>query len=334
MGAAGGLLGAGAAAAGSLGAKAAGAMMPGGSGSTPPTPPNRGGGGSSGSSGTGQGHGSNPFGPASGGSAASSPSSPTGSNNPLGNDINAMPASQAASTISSRAKQLPQGQGDGGEAPTQQQWGDAKIMGTDIAGMTRSQAGAALDAHQNWFQSRGTGSDAASPTATATSHSAGFAGASSSSVSNVSAPSGWLSPGASKQSAPPPTTRQGLNSSPSASNPGERPLMRSAAGATARSVSASFSGGSGHRWTPNDHRNDGRFQISEQALTGVGQGGGWSGTGYRGTTPDHISMKKTAVAALSGTGYWQRHDTAPVRIAHLGSAGREPRSPRSAAASL
>lgn len=341
LGMAGGLLGAGAGAAANLGGKAAGAMMPGGGGGTPPTPPGRGGGGggSNGASGTGQGHGSNPFGPSPGGGSAGGSSAPmgtssSGSGNPLGSDINAMPASQASSTISNRARQLPQGGGDGAEAPTKQQWGDAKIMGTDIAGMTRSQAGAALDAHQAWFQSRGTGSDAASPAHTPASHSAGSTAASSATSSNVSAPAGWLAPGGSSSKAPPPSTKDGFASSPSASNPGERPLMRSAAGATARSVPAPSSGGTGHRWAPNEHRNDGRFQLSEQSLAGVGHGGGWGGTGYRGDTPEHISMKKTAAAALSGDGYWQRRDSSSMRAIHLGAAGRDPRSPRSAAASL
>lgn len=66
--------------------------------------------------------------------------------------------SAAASSISEQARKLPKGQGDGAQAPTQQQWQDAKIMGTDITAMTRSQAGAALEAHQKWFENRQTGS--------------------------------------------------------------------------------------------------------------------------------------------------------------------------------
>ena len=84
----------------------------------------------------------------------------------------------------------------------------------------------------------------------------------------------------------------------------------------------------------NEHRNDKRFQIGDRSLEGVGLGGGWGGTGYRGTTPDHISMRSTAVSALTGGGYWQRHDAAGARQLHLGSSGRAPRAPRSAAATL
>lgn len=65
--------------------------------------------------------------------------------------------SSAASSISEQARQLPKGKGEGAQAPTQQQWQDAKIMGTDITAMTRSQAGAALEAHQKWFENRQTG---------------------------------------------------------------------------------------------------------------------------------------------------------------------------------
>jgi type IV secretion system protein TrbL len=66
-------------------------------------------------------------------------------------------AGRAAASISAKARQLPQGSGDGAQAPTKQQWSDAKIMGTDIVGMTRSQAGSALNAHQKWFENQGKG---------------------------------------------------------------------------------------------------------------------------------------------------------------------------------
>lgn len=78
----------------------------------------------------------------------------------LGADVAGMSASQAAETISERARQRPDLPGNDQMAPTAQQWGDAALIGTDITGMSRGQAGAALDAHMGWFQARESGGKA------------------------------------------------------------------------------------------------------------------------------------------------------------------------------
>lgn len=150
-----GLLGAGSAAAVSLGRNALGGLGGIGGGSAPPTPPARDG-GNPGGGGGGSGHGSNPFGPAGRTSAASQAGSGSLGSAPLSPD-------QAAASISAQARQLPRGTGDAGEAPTAQQWRDAGMMGTDITGMSRGQANAALEAHQKWYEGRGSRNDAAPP---------------------------------------------------------------------------------------------------------------------------------------------------------------------------
>lgn len=287
---------------------------------TPPPPPPR---GSVPQAGTGNpGHGSNPFSPGAGASPASS-----------------MSAGQIAAQISQQARQMPRGSGDGAEAPTAQQWRDAKIMGTDIVGMSRSQAGAALDAHQGWYMARGTGNDAAAPTAAAgmpTSH----AGRSAAPAS-VGAPADWMGGGASGKSAgaslPSPAvtdSRKGLSASGASANPGERPLMRSAAGASVRRTFSPKSGGTGHQVALNSHSNDGRFQIREELLGNVGGGGGEFGTGYRRPGWQSPSVRGSAIPALTGEKYWQRRDMAQIRQTHFGVMSRQPHAPKSAAATL
>lgn len=295
-----------------------GGATPGNPGSSNSPPPPRGGpqGGP-----TGQGHGSAPFGP-SAGSAASSSASPN----------------QVAAQISQQARQLPRGTGDGAEAPTAQQWGDAKIMGTDIVGMSRSQAGAALSAHQDWYMGRGTGGDAAAPSSAVLPSSHAGKGAA---PAMVGAPTDWMSGGASGKpagaSAPSPAvadSRRGLSGSGASANPGERPLMRSAAGASVRRTFSPKSGGTGHQVALNSHRNDGRFEIGEELLGNVGGGGGEFGTGYRRPGWQSPSVRKTGIPALTGESYWQRRDTAKIRQTHFGVMSRQPHAPKSAAASL
>ena len=316
-----------------VGAMSAAQMIPrgggnGGGGATPgnpgtpnvpPSPPSRGGPPQPGQSGAG--HAGAPFSPGAG-SASSSSMSP----------------SQAAAQISEQARQLPRGTGDGAEAPTAQQWQDAKIMGTDIVGMSRSQAGAALTAHQNWYMGRGTGGDAAAPSQAGmpASH-AGKAAA----PANVGAPADWMAggasgkpAGASSAAAAAPGTRNGLGSSVSAANPGERPLMRSAAGASVRRTFSPKSGGNGHQVALNSFRNDGRFQIDDAQLATVGQGGGEAGTGYKRPGWQSPSVRGTAIPALTGANYWNRRDTAQMKQVHLGVMSRQPLVPRSAAATL
>jgi len=176
----GGMLGLGAAATMDMGRR-----MTGGGGSTPDLPTG------GGSPGTGSGHGGNPYGSGGGGGAARSASvnqTPTAGEwrgkgpGGLGEDIGGMGSDQAVATISARAKSLPQGNGADSSAPTDQQWRDAQIMGTDITGMTRGQAGAALDAHRGWFETRNGGSP--SPTLNA-----------SAPTDSAAAPADWLTQG-------------------------------------------------------------------------------------------------------------------------------------------
>lgn len=327
VGMAAGLLGAGAVAMGAMGKGAIQALgSSGGAPGTPnvpPPPPSRG--VSSGSpvpsgdpSSGGGGHGSAPFSP--------SPGAP----NP----------SAAAAEISAKARTLPKGSGEGAEAPTAQQWQDAAIMGTDIVGMTRSQAGAALNDHQGWYMNRGTSGDAAPPTSPSSgpampvSHASGAKAAGS-----VGAPSDWLSPGASGKPAGESSasvsvsdTRNGFGASLDAPTASDRPIMRSAAGATVRRTFSPKSGGTGHQVAMNSFQNDGRFQIGDNQLAYVGQGGGEGGTGYRREGWKPPSVAKTAIPALTGENYWKRRDAAPIKQAHFGSAGRPPVSPKSAAA--
>ncbi len=307
--------------------------IPGGGGGTtpgnpgtpnvPPTPPSRGGVPQVGSG--AQGHAAAPFSPGAGAAAGSSSSS-------------SMSAGQAATQISQQARLLPKGTGDGAEAPTAQQWQDAKIMGTDIVGMTRSQAGAALEAHQGWFMGRGTGSDAAAPSHTGM--PASHAGKSAAPAS-VGAPADWMGGGASRKAADASVAssgasgaRNGLGASGGSANPGERPLMRSAAGASVRRTFSPKSGGVGHQVALNSHRNDGRFQIGEDQLATVGQGGGEMGTGYRRSGWQSPSVRRSAIPALTGDNYWNRRDTAQMRQVHLGVMSRQPRAPKSAAVAL
>ena len=361
-------LGAGIGAAGQL----ARGALPGGGDKGPSAPPPRDPVGSprGPQGGPGNGHGDDPFGP-----------------------------SQVGEKISAHARTLPKGSGEGAEAPTRQQWQDASIMGTDIVGMTRSQAAAALDAHQNYFMSRGAGTDAVPPS----SHAAGANG-----PKGVSAPPDWMTPsqpgtartggawdgppspkqhraaekygvdlgGMTKGQAslaleqagmdaswynaaprsggggaspgwmpkdgsasapvvyPPAGPKAGLGGSLSSSNPGERPLMRSAAGATVRRTFSPKSGGTGHQVALNNHRNDGRFRIGDEQLSYVGQGGGEGGTGYRPAGWQQPSIRKTAIPALSGQGYWQRRDAAAIKQIHMGVTPRPPRAPKSAAATI
>lgn len=300
--------------------------LPGGGGGTPgnpgssntqPPPPRSGPQGGP----SGQGHGSAPFGPRVG-SSSTSPSSP----------------GQAAAQISQQARQLPRGTGDGAEAPTAQQWQDAKIMGTDIVGMSRSQAGAALSAHQDWYMGRGTGGDAAAPSSAGLPSSHVGKGAA---PAMVSAPVDWMGGRASGMpagaSGPSPAvtdSRKGLSGSGASANPGERPLMRSAAGASVRRTFSPKSGGTGHQVALNSHSNDGRFQIGEELLGNVGGGGGEFGTGYRRSGWQQPSVRSSAIPALTGENYWQRRDTAKIQQTHFGTTSRQPHAPKSAAASL
>ena len=285
----------------------------------PPPPPSRGGAPQPGSASPG--HASAPFSPGAG-SSSNSAQSP----------------SQVAAQISQQARQLPQGTGEGAEAPTPQQWRDAKIMGTDIVGMTRSQATAALDTHQGWYMNRGTGSDAAAPSPVGM--PASHAGKSAAPAS-VGAPADWMGGGASGKPAgasgmasAAPGARNGLGASQGAANPGERPLMRSAAGASVRRTFSPKSGGTGHQVALNSFRNDGRFEIGEELLGNVGGGGGEFGTGYRRPGWQSPSVRRTALPALTGESYWNRRDTAQMKQVHLGVMSRQPLAPKSAAATL
>lgn len=315
-----------------VGAMSAMQMVPrggpgGGGGGTPgnpgtpnvPPPPSRGGAPQPGSASPG--HASAPFSPGAG-SSSNSAQSP----------------SQVAAQISQQARQLPQGTGEGAEAPTPQQWRDAKIMGTDIVGMTRSQATAALDTHQGWYMNRGTGSDAAAPSPVGM--PASHAGKSAAPAS-VGAPADWMGGGASGKPAgasgmasAAPGARNGLGASQGAANPGERPLMRSAAGASVRRTFSPKSGGTGHQVALNSFRNDGRFEIGEELLGNVGGGGGEFGTGYRRPGWQSPSVRRTALPALTGESYWNRRDTAQMKQVHLGVMSRQPLAPKSAAATL
>lgn len=324
VGGAASLLGAGIGGAAAIGRSAlnqVGGGTPGnpGTSNTPPPPPR--GGPQSGP--TGQGHGSAPFGPGAGAGSSSGSSAL---------------ASQASAQISQQARMLPKGTGDGAEAPTAQQWQDAKIMGTDIVGMTRSQAGSALSAHQDWYTSRGTGGGAAAPSSAGLPSSHAGKGAA---PAMVSAPADWMGGGASGKpagasvpSSAVADSRKGLSGSGASANPGERPLMRSAAGASVRRTFSPKSGGTGHQVALNSHRNDGRFEIGEELLGNVGGGGGEFGTGYRRPGWQSPSVRKTGIPALTGESYWQRRDTAKIRQTHFGVMSRQPHAPKSAAASL
>lgn len=313
------LLGAGAGAAANI----VGSALPKGGSNGPAAPPPRDPQGSpsgpQGGSG-GSGHAANPFGP----DAKTSAASQAGASPPP-----APSASQVAKQISDQARQLPKGTGEGAEAPTPQQWQDATLMGTDITGMTRSQAGAALDNHQNWYMARGTGTDAAPPS----SH-AGRSGA----PQGVGAPSDWMQPSGGSASSPvvypPAGPKFGLGGNLSSANPAERPLMRSAAGATVRRTFSPKSGGAGHQVALNSFQNDGRFQIGNEQLAYVGQGGGEGGTGYRRPGWQSPSVRGTAIPALSGQSYWQRREVAQMKQVHMGVTSRPPRAPKSAAATL
>lgn len=65
----------------------------------------------------------------------------------LGNDIGAMNAGQAATTIANRARMTPAG----GGAPSAQQAGDAAMLGVDISGMSANQAERAIGATSAWY---------------------------------------------------------------------------------------------------------------------------------------------------------------------------------------
>lgn len=136
LGVAGSVAASGIATGGAMAARGIGSMLPGGA-TTPPTPPGR------------------------GGSAPSPSPAPSGSDGHADQPYGPPPPSKAhhaewaAAQISERARQMPKGHGEGAQAPTKQQWQDAAIMGTDISGMTRSQAACALSAHQEWYQQNG-----------------------------------------------------------------------------------------------------------------------------------------------------------------------------------
>lgn len=78
-----------------------------------------------------------------GGSSSNTPN-PGG----LGKDIAGMKANDATEAIQARAKASDPGSG---EAPTEQQYNDAKTLGVDITGMSGDQADRAIDAQMTWF---------------------------------------------------------------------------------------------------------------------------------------------------------------------------------------
>lgn len=248
---------------------------PGGS-NPPPPPPVRGGGPQVNGSGPGSGHGANPFAPG----ATTSAASQAGASSPSPRPGTA--AQAAAAAISAQARALPPGTGAGAEAPTPQQWGDAKIMGTDIVGMTRSQAGAALTAHQNWYTARGNGTDAAAPS----SHALKVGGGTDSGAS-----ADWMASGGYSK----PDGGVSSGSATTAAENSQKPPQAA----------------------PSGHTNDGRFMIPANRVYAIGIGGGQHGTGYHGQGWNGVSLRKSGTAALTGTNRHKHAAAATARKVHF-----------------
>lgn len=254
---------------------------------------------------------------------ASVPAAATDSNiSPLGDDINGMSRTEVGAAIRERALALPKGTGLAAESVGFGQRKEAKVLGTDVSGMTRGQAAAAIAAHKDWW-GKGVARAQWQPQGTAHPYASDSRPTPAHMLPKSSA--GTASPHVASQS----LVREGLRSTPTAPNSGDRPVMRSAAGAHVHRTFSPKSGGTGHQVAFNDHRNDGRFQIPGERLSGVGQGGGEFGTGHRPAGWQSPSVKSAGLSALSGENYWHRRSTAELKERHFGIRDRAPRAPKS-----
>lgn len=75
---------------------------------------------------------------------------------------------------------------------------------------------------------------------------------------------------------------------------------------------------------PDGHRNDGRFMASGSTIANIGGGGGWAGTGYHGQNWNGVSVRKQALATLTGekAANAEKMAMAVMREVHFGKPAR------------